>query len=578
MSTLRSSPSEPLEGLAKAAGDPRYEARKVLEAGGLSTIETHISLVFLGEQEVWKTKKSVDLGFLDFTTIERRLDACRAEVELNRRLAPGVYLGVVPLLRRRSERGRTETFFFGQPGQERCEGVELIDWAVHMRRLQERDRADVMQSEGRLRTADLRALAGRLAEFHRLARRDTGVEVFGSLDTVRRNVVENFTQVADSIDRYLSPAEVAEVEGRQLQFLDTRGALFERRIRDHRVRDGHGDLRLEHVYIEKVEARARNDGERDSSTFGDGSDAVPGLERKLSIVDCIEFNDRFRYADVCADVAFLAMDLAHHGTAADAERFLAFYAEQAQDFDLYAMVDFYESYRAFVRAKICLFALDNPGLEAAHREAAESEARRYFLLSLAAEKQPLARPRLLAVGGQIASGKSTVAQFLGDQLAAPVVSADRTRKALLGVAPEQPVHHPPFEGAYAPEMSSRVYRELLRRAEVVLASGRSVVLDASFRSREDRAAASALARRLDVPFLFVDCRAPIETLRTRLEERQRGRSVSDGRLEILDRLVESHESADELTPREKITVDTDLPKLATFSRLRQLVKGFEPQL
>ncbi len=523
--------NDPSESAAGAPHDLAELRRQFVEAG-LESIETHISLVILGLREVWKVKKPVDLGFLDFTTLERRHAACEAEVSLNRRLAPDTYLGVVPV--RRAADG---WYRFGGEG-------EVVDWAVHMKRLPDADRADVRLAAGTLQPAALRALAGRLAEFHESARCDPETSGFGKVEVVRKNAVENFAQVGAAIDRCLDPEQARELETWQLGFLDRHRERFEDRVEQGRVRDGHGDLRLDHVYF--------------------------GPDGEIAIVDCIEFNERFRYADVCADIAFLAMDLAWHGDPALGERFLADYAELADDYDLYSMVDFYESYRAFVRGKIASFSASDQALESAVRERAEAEARRYFLLALAAEKAPLASPRLIVVGGMIGSGKSTAAKRLARNLSAPVVSADLTRKRLLGVEPAQPVRPEAFEGEYSAAMTERVYREVLRRARVVIESGRSVIVDASFRSAAHRAEARALATELGVPFHFVECRAERTEIEARLRRRERQAGVSDGRLEILDAFAASWEEVSELDPAEHEVIDTSGPKSKTARKLDKI--------
>jgi hypothetical protein len=362
-------------------------------------------------------------------------------------------------------------------------------------------------------------------------------------DAIRVNVVENFEQTRAQVGRFLDPGEAAEIERWQLGFLRERAALFEARVAAGRVRDGHGDLCLEHVYL------------------GPG-DAV-------TVIDCIEFNDRFRCADVCADVAFLSMDLAWHGRVDLAERLLARYARDANDYDLYPLVDFYESNRAYVRAKVATLLAGDEGAPAEVRAREAREARRYFLLALAAERRPLVAPSVVAVGGVIASGKSTVADALAAELGAPVVEADRTRKHLLGVAPTQRVYDGAWQGAYDPAFTERAYAEVLRRAAVVLDSGRPVVLDASFRTAAMRRAARELARARGVPFVFVECRAPREVCRARLAQRAREEGVSDGRLEVFDAFVARWEPVTELPAGEHVVIDTTAPLEVNLAALRR---------
>jgi predicted kinase len=289
---------------------------------------------------------------------------------------------------------------------------------------------------------------------------------------------------------------------------------------------------------------------------------------RLDVVDCIEFNDRFRFADVCADLAFLSMDLAWHGRVDLAERLLARYAQTANDFDLYALVDFYEGYRAYVRAKVSMLLSSDVGAEPSLRRRAEAEARRYLLLALSANRPALLPPLLVCVGGIIASGKSTVAQHVAPELSAPVVEADRTRKDLLGVAPEFRVHEGPWQGAYGPEFTDRVYEEVLRRAGVVLASGRPVVVDASFRTREWRERARALAAANRVPILFVECRVDPEVARERLRKRDTTPGVSDARLSLFDEYCARYEAPDELPRAGHLVLDTGRPLQEVLAALR----------
>ena len=495
--------------------------------------ETHVSNVFLTDGDVYKVKKPVNLGFLDFTTLAARRSACEAELLLNARLAVGVYLGLVPV--RLDEAGRHHLGPWG----------EVVDWAVHMLRLPDAVRADVRLAAGTLTAAHVDATAAMLADFHaRAASADAGR--WGTVAAIRRNVVDNFAALDAASSGLVGPEEAREIERWQLDVLRDRARTFERRLAHGRVRDGHGDLRLEHLYC------------------GDAGE--------LTIIDCIEFSDRFRYADVCADVAFLSMDLAAHGRVDLAERFLARYARAANDFDLYAVVDFYEAYRAYVRAKVAVLTAQQA--TGVHRERARVEARRHFALALSASRRWLLTPAVVAVGGIIASGKSTVADALGDRLSAPVIDADRTRKHRLGLAPTTHDDSQAFEGAYDPALTDRVYAELLHQAGTVLESGRPVVLDASFRTEKMRRAARDLAQEHGVPFLMVECRARPEVCRERLVRREQEASVSDGRLAIFDAFCARVEPAGELPGAQRLVVDTEAPLAATLALLESRLQSW----
>jgi aminoglycoside phosphotransferase family enzyme/predicted kinase len=504
--------------------------------------ETHISWVFLREQTVLKLKKPVDFGFLDFTQLEQRKRACEAEVVLNTRLAPDVYFGVEPVT-------------YGADGIHRIGGEgDVVDYAVHMRRLRDSDRADIRLAEGRLEWPELESLVLLLVGFHARAPTSPQIAAYGEVDCIARNVAENFAQAGGCLRRLATEPAEREVEAAQLAFLRDHAADFERRLQSGKIKDGHGDLRLEHVYFPEPGAG--------------GSDGAPPDSALPVVIDCIEFNERFRYADVCADIAFLSMDLAFQGHVEHKERFLAAYARESDDYDLYAVVDFYESYRAYVRAKVCALGLASASAFET-RERLERDARRYLMLSLAAERAGLDTPRLIAVGGIIASGKSTLAEALGRELAVPVISSDRTRKSLHGVAATERLE----SAAYAADASAAVYAEVLRRAAVVLGSGRSVIVDASFRTRDARAAVGALARQARVGFRFVECRASEAVTRARLRAREQARSVSDARLELYDSFVSSYEPVLELSENEHSVVDTGQGLERALAELRNVISA-----
>jgi aminoglycoside phosphotransferase family enzyme/predicted kinase len=486
--------------------------------------ETHISWVFLTEGEVYKVKKPVWFPFLDFRSRDARLLACEAEVVLNQRLAAGTYYGVVPV--RRDSDGKLHV---------RADG-EVVDWAVHMLRLPDALRADSRLAQGSLAPLHIDAIATRIASFHASALDSAW---WGAPDVIRRNVRENFSEAAAGIQEHLTPAEILELEAYQLEFIECHRGLLQRRATEGRIREGHGDLRLEHIYIGEAEAEPT---------------AGKPAARELAIIDCVEFAERFRCSDVCSDIAFLSMDFAAHGRVDLAERFVAKYARASQDYELYALVDFYESYRAFIRGKLALLG-------------GSEEARRYFTLALSTQRRSLVTPAVVVVGGTIASGKSTIAEALGERLSAPVIDADRSRKHLLGVVEDAPLRTGPFEGAYTPAVTRSVYAEMMRRARHVLGSGRPVILDASFRTADMRRSARDLAEAYEVPFVMVECRARADVRRARLVERSKALSISDGRLEIAGAFEARFEPMTELGRAQRVIVDTEQPIEKTLERI-----------
>lgn len=495
---------------------------------GRTLIETHISWILLGERDVYKVKKPVDFGFLNFTTLERRHAACLEEVTLNRRLTRDVYYGVQPVVCDREGNHQ-----IGGEGS-------IVDYCVHMRRLDESARLDQLSEEGTLDAELIARLAQHLAAFHGAAESNGAVAAMGHVEVIRGNVEENFTQTRARLEEFITAEQARHLERAQLGFLDDHAALLSQRVGSGRIRDGHGDLRLEHVYW---------------------------IDGEFQILDCIEFNHRFRYADVCADLTFLTMDLRHAARPELAETLLAKYAEESCDFELYRLAAFYESYRAMVRAKVNLFTATNPHASDEQRRSAHRETERYLAQALAATK-PRGNVAVLAVGGLIAAGKSHTCSLLSHWLTCPVVASDRLRKHQLRVAPRTPLHEQSFAGAYSEEVTRHTYDALRENAEHVLRSGRNVILDASFRSLDERARLAAWCTRVGAPLYFIECVAPHDLLRSRLRERAKAPSVSDGREAIFDAFLESYEPPNEFDADRRCTLDTSLP-VAEQCRLLQ---------
>ena len=500
---------------------------------GLSLEETHISWVFLGQDEAWKIKKPVSLGFLDFSTPENRKAACEAEVALNRRFSPRVYFGVTPVTRDAAGKHALDG-----------DGV-IVDWAVHMLRLPESDRLDRRLEAGRLFRESLRHLARRLAEFHAGASDSDTARRFGSPEAVSANVLENLAQAGPDLHRLLGDGKARELEAWQKNFLRNHVVWFQDRVRAGRIRDGHGDLRLDQIYLD------------DSGNW--------------SILDCIEFNDRFRYGDVCADIAFLAMDLSAHGRRDLAENFLADYSKFSGDFDLYRMADFYQSYRACVRGKVlCLQAAD-PGRSDASRTEMGREALRRFFLAWTFTRSPESNPRLIAVAGIPGSGKSTVAGRLGEEWACPVIASDWTRKQMAGLNPLESKPEKAWEGLYAPAQTDGVYAEMLRRAKIVLESGRSAVVDATFATLEHRMAFRDAARQSGIRFDFLECRADAETCRKRLRARKGEVQASDAREGLLEEFQRRWEPVDPLLEPGSASLNTAQPLEKTWEQAEKIL-------
>ena len=484
---------------------------------------THASWVFLTDTDVFKVKRPVDLGFLDYRTIEDRYRACQEEVRLNARLAPDVYLGVVPV-------------YLTDRGYALTGGGPVAEWAVHMRRLPDAASAAAALARGALDAAALECVAVRLGEFLRGARPTPS---FGTPASLAKNVEENFDQTRRFAGNLIARTTFDAVEAFQREQMARHEGRFLQRIADQRIREGHGDVRLEHIYFLGSPPRS----------------AAP------VIIDAIEFNERFRCGDVAAEIAFPAMELDAAGRSDLASGLVARFAEASDDYGLYGVLDFYVSYRAWVRGKVAAFVAADASTAAEARAAKEAEARRCFELARAACMPAAARPYLIAVGGVIGSGKSTLAQALGRALAAPVVSSDQTRKVLAGLAPTAPgdAH------LYAPDARDNIYDEILRRAGAVLTSGRGVIVDATFSTRAWRARAAAAAQAAGARFLLIETQVPLDVARARLAARRTQPSASDATEALLEDFLGAYEPAGSGEPGPRLLVDMAGPADAAVS-------------
>lgn len=449
-------------------------------------VETHISWVFLAGDRVYKLKKPVNLGFLDFTTLDRRRFFCEEEVRLNRRLTHDVYLGVVEL---RGDGGLR----FGGPGPVR-------EVAVAMRRLPHDRMLDRLVGAGMAPPELLDDIGHLVARFHAEAATGGEIDALGGLPTVRENWEENFAQTAGLPPELLPDAWRAQLSEYVAQFLARETGRFAARVAAGRSRDCHGDLQAQHVCCTD----------------------------RIQIFDCIEFNHRFRFGDTANEIAFLAMDLDRLGRTDLSLRFVNAYLEESGDYEAVPLLDFYGAYRAFVRGKVLSF-------QAAARPELRTGARALFRQALTYVARPHA-PRVVITTGVMGSGKSTVAREVAQRLRAVMMRTDAVRKRLAGVPLRKRHEHAFGEGLYTDAMTERTYAETLRIAEETVRAGWPVVIDGSFSTAAERSAARRMAARLAVPYAALWCDAPDPVIALRLRGRSADpREISDGREEILGR-------------------------------------------
>ncbi|MEU7788861.1 AAA family ATPase [Amycolatopsis sp. NPDC049159] len=441
--------------------------------------ETHIGAVFLVGDLAYKLKKPVDLGFLDFSARETRERVCHREVELNRRLAPDVYLGVADVT--------------GPDG-------EVRDHLVVMRRMPEDRRLSTLVHERAPLHVTTRRLARQLAAFHARAARGPEIDADETRDAVRGRWRDSFEQVRPFHDDVLDAATALEIEALAEEFLAGREPLFDRRIAGGHVVDGHGDLLADDVFC-------LDDGPR--------------------VLDCLEFDDHLRHVDVLDDIAFLAMDFERLGAPELGAQLLLDYREFSGDPAPPALVHHYLAYRAFVRVKVACLRHAQGDAEAA------ALARDYA--DLAVWHLRLGRVRLILVGGEPGTGKSTIAGGLADRLGATLLQSDRLRKELAGLEPVRRAAEGYRQGLYDTGHTDATYTELVRRAGELLALGENVVLDASWTAARHRALAAEVAGRTDSPLLAVRCETPEETAARRLTTRTG--ALSDATPEIAHRMA-----------------------------------------
>ncbi|MFN0122174.1 MAG: AAA family ATPase [Blastocatellia bacterium] len=493
--------------------------------------QTHISALLLGRRHVAKLKKPVDFGFLDYTTPEKRLRACEDEVRLNRRLCPDTYLGYGGVI---ELDGKIN--FSGRHGK-------IVDHCVWMRRLPDDRMLDRLVAENSVTEAMLDRVTTRLAEFHRTAWRGPEVEKWGSLAEIGHNWRENFAQTESFIGRTINAADYVAVRAWVEQSLAEKAELFTRRVSEHRIVDGHGDVRCESVCV---------------------------MDDAVRIFDCIEFNERFRCGDPASEMAFLAMDLDARGRPDLGYYVTASYQALRGDPDFFRLLPFYRCYRAYVRGKVLSFELNEPEFSGAEKQAAAARAAAYFALARR-YAAPLSKPVIIGVGGLSGTGKTAMARAIAGELGLRVVSADAVRQALFGDAKKPGAWG---EGAYTAAANEQTYAQMLERGRALLLDGHSVVLDATFRRPEDRARARVMAETAGANWRLIECQLAPEQARQRLEARAaKQEGLSDATWETYLRQRDESQPYCDAHDMDCLTLDTAGAIAETARRATDWLRG-----
>ncbi len=482
------------------------------EAGPISCVETHVSRLYFTPSHVYKVKKPVDFGFLNFTTLDRRRFYCQEEVRLNQRLCPDTYLGVVEI-RQQGRRIRID-----------ADG-DIVDYAVLMNRLpQDRMLDHLIETTAPGLEQEMGRLGERIAGFHAAAPIHRGGAGRSHLEVMQFNWQENFEQTAPFSGQSFASGVQELVADYVRDFFNTQASLLEHREQRGFVREGHGDLHAEHIC----------------------------LTDPIRVYDCIEFNQRFRVGDVVNDLAFLIMDLDYRGRRDLALSLLAAYrASFGADPDLQTLLPFYQIYRAWVRGKVDSFLARDKSAEKSLCELAQQKARRYFNLALGY----LCPPVLIMTCGLMGVGKTTLAKALASATGALLLRSDQLRKQLAGLSETAKSNDPFGTGLYSPQQTERTYAELLRQAEICMRQGQAVIVDASFSRRSDRVRFVRAAEAMNYPWFILHLQCPQKLALQRLDRRsEEQEDASDGRSAIY---------ADQAAAFEPIAVSPQLIRVDT---------------
>jgi len=501
----------------------------------LKHIQTHISHVFIVPPFVYKLKKPIDFGFLDFSTLDNRKYYCEREVELNRRLCNDIYIGVIPVC-------RTDGSYLLEP--ENQIDSEPVEYAVKMKLMAKENFLIGTVKEGNLKDQHLEMVIEKLVPFYKNQQPDDSISEFGDPKKIKINTDENFEQTRSYIGHTIDKSAWHSIRFFTNEYIQRGEDLFKKRVNDHHIVDGHGDLHLEHINIS---------------------------EDKVCIYDCIEFNDRFRYQDIAADLAFLAMDLDFYRYFRKSRKFISRMAEELNDPGLHRVIDFYKCYRAYVRGKVKSMESSEEEVPEHDRAKAEKKARRNFQLAL---NYALigSEPVIMVFMGRVASGKSTLAGQLANKLGIHHFMTDKIRKTIAKIPETTRLPENERKNLYNPELSEKTYRTLLENGISVAKKGESVILDGTFGRKDKRKNLLANCKERGIRILFIEATATNEIRTERLKKRnKRNDVISDARLEDMDLLDRRYDNPHELKPEQLIRIDTSVSVVKTIEILTHLL-------
>lgn len=440
----------------------------------IQLIQTHVSYVLLTGEYAYKVKKSVNFGFLDFSTLEKRQFFCQEELRLNQRGAASLYLEVLPL----TQTG--DQYRLGGNG-------ETAEYAVKMRQFPQTALFNELFDRGELTEDLLKRLALELAQFHQRTVSNDYIRSFGTVAMIRQAIDENYEQT----EKYIGGPQTQEQFDQTRQYTDRlfaeQGALFDQRVASNSIRECHGDVHLRNIAL---------------------------WQDQILLFDCIEFNEPFRFVDFMFDIAYIVMDLDARDRRDLSNVFLNAYIEQTGDWEGLQVLPLYLSRQSYVRAKVTSFLLDDPSVPETVKQEASTTAARYYRL---AWEYTRSRPgSLTLMAGLSGSGKSTTAAHLARQTGAIHIRSDAVRKHLAAI----PLLERGGNEIYTPEMTQKTYARLLHLGITLANQGYAVILDAKYDRESLRQAVITQAETHHLPLKIFSCTAPIEILAQRLRQRQ----------------------------------------------------------
>ncbi len=482
-------------------------------------LQTHISYVALTGTFAYKIKKPVNFGFLDFSTLDKRKFYCEEELRLNKRLCPEMYLDVLPITQDGS------TLALDGTGT-------IVEYALKMKEFPQENIMTQMLQQGKISEETIDHLISRLIDFYQTQEPTEEITNHGEVPCVKQNIDENFSQTKPMLDITVPKETFWYIKDEVAKFFERKKEVFGHRMKERKIYDCHGDLHSGNIVV---------------------------MDDAIHIFDCIEFNDRFRYCDVASDIAFLAMDLDSLNQPYLSSYLIDRYVDRSKDAGAYTLLNFYKSYRAFVRGKVYGFQLNDPHIDPETKNRLLTSAKKYFELSryytrLFSLDLQTHSPLLFIVAGLSGTGKSTVARKIAVDYHATLVNTDIVRKEAAGIDRYEQ-HHDQFNtGLYDPKKVDETYELVMRRAAKSLQKGDNVVLDATFQKKKYREMAHHVVGKHHAKTIIIQCICPDAIVKKRLDERIKKKSVSDGRWEIYQVQKTTFEP---FTPEEHIlTIDT----------------------